>query len=426
MGIGQALVDEVPRRERRRVELAGREEHLAVAAVDPVPIVVHRDEIVVRADLLKLPERLQEGVPVPQAHVVDRRAVGLDVVQGERGLAAEVPDLDVVDVPGPAGRRDVVLQLRALALELVRCDQELLDSGGDDTPEQRHDEGEGDGDHGVAGEAMGSRAEQHETAADQCGEPRHVQERHAGDEVGVAGAHQGARRGEHQGRDLHEEHVARRQDEEQRDQHREVAFGRRLDGDVAPDDDDVAAQQVQRHDQEQRQDREPDQEPQDPRHHRKGEDVVADVPAEHGVGDIERRLVEEPQHHPPAGSAARADQGGQQEGHGRRQPAQQPGDVELRQVGADADHQRIGHHPPLGEPQVTVEEDEGDDPDARRHGDSRPEAGQEDRLEAEGLIPIPVDQEADQRGKARETDQEEDDQGDEGRAAFHRPDCRSE
>ena len=51
----------------------GDEQHLAVLPVDPVAVVVHRDEIVVGADLLQLAEGLQQRVPIPQPHVLDGR-----------------------------------------------------------------------------------------------------------------------------------------------------------------------------------------------------------------------------------------------------------------------------------------------------------------------------------------------------------------
>src|SRR2546430_5614485 len=46
-----------------------------------------RDEVVVGADLLQLPERLEQRVAVPQPDVVDGRPVGPDVPLGEPGLA---------------------------------------------------------------------------------------------------------------------------------------------------------------------------------------------------------------------------------------------------------------------------------------------------------------------------------------------------
>src|SRR2546422_10972129 len=73
--------------------------------VDPVAVVVHRDEVVVGTDLLQLPERLEQRVAVPQPDVVDGRPVGPDVPLGEPGLASEVARHDAVQPPGPP-RRD--------------------------------------------------------------------------------------------------------------------------------------------------------------------------------------------------------------------------------------------------------------------------------------------------------------------------------
>src|SRR3989449_2350312 len=102
---GESLVDERPGGERSRVQLARREKHLAVLPVDPVAVVVHRDEVVVGTDLLQLPERLEQRVAVPQPDVVDGRPVGPDVPLGEPGLASEVARHDAVQPPGPP-RRD--------------------------------------------------------------------------------------------------------------------------------------------------------------------------------------------------------------------------------------------------------------------------------------------------------------------------------
>ena len=55
------------------VQLARREQHLAVLPVDHVAVVVHGDEVVVGADLLQLPEGLQQRIAIPQPDVVDGR-----------------------------------------------------------------------------------------------------------------------------------------------------------------------------------------------------------------------------------------------------------------------------------------------------------------------------------------------------------------
>ena len=124
VGEGQVLVDEGPGRERRGVELPRREQDLPVLPVDPVAVVVHRDEVVVGADLLQLAEGQQQRVPVPEPHVLDGRRVGPDVRQREVGLAAELAGLHAVQPPGLAGGEDVVPEVGRLAGQLGRRDEE--------------------------------------------------------------------------------------------------------------------------------------------------------------------------------------------------------------------------------------------------------------------------------------------------------------
>ena len=56
----EILVDEIARRQGGAVELAWREQHLPQLTVDYVPIIVNRHEIIICADFLKLPERLEQ------------------------------------------------------------------------------------------------------------------------------------------------------------------------------------------------------------------------------------------------------------------------------------------------------------------------------------------------------------------------------
>src|SRR2546430_13074283 len=88
-----------------------------------------RDEVVVGADLLQLPERLEERVAVPQSDVVDGRPVGPDVPLGEPGLAGEVARDDAVQPPGPPRRRYVIGELRRLLHQLVRRHDQSLEIG---------------------------------------------------------------------------------------------------------------------------------------------------------------------------------------------------------------------------------------------------------------------------------------------------------
>ena len=120
VGERQVLVDEGPGRERRGVELPRREQDLPVLPVDPVPVVVHGDEIVVGADLLQLPEGQQQRVPVPEPHVLDGRRVGPDVGQREIGLAVQLAGLHAVEPPRLPGGDDVIPEVGRLAGQLGR------------------------------------------------------------------------------------------------------------------------------------------------------------------------------------------------------------------------------------------------------------------------------------------------------------------
>ena len=91
---GEPLVDPGAVGQRRGIELARREHHLAQLAVDLVAVVVHRREVVVGADLLDLAERLEQRLVIPQPHVVERRAVLVDVGARQLGVAGERALLD--------------------------------------------------------------------------------------------------------------------------------------------------------------------------------------------------------------------------------------------------------------------------------------------------------------------------------------------
>ena len=67
MGERQALIDPIAVREALGVQLARRQHDLTVFTVDVVAVVVHRDEVVVGADLLDLAECLQAAADDPRA-----------------------------------------------------------------------------------------------------------------------------------------------------------------------------------------------------------------------------------------------------------------------------------------------------------------------------------------------------------------------
>ena len=60
------------------LELAGRQHHLLIGAVELIAIDIHVMELVVGSDLLQLSVRIHQRLPVPQANIVDGRPVGLE------------------------------------------------------------------------------------------------------------------------------------------------------------------------------------------------------------------------------------------------------------------------------------------------------------------------------------------------------------
>jgi len=87
---------------------------------------------------LDLPECLEQRLAVPQAHIVDGRAVGGNELPRQARFGAELVVLDPVERPCLPRRSDVIDDLRRLAGELVRLHDEPLIRGGHDRAEQRH------------------------------------------------------------------------------------------------------------------------------------------------------------------------------------------------------------------------------------------------------------------------------------------------
>ena len=135
--VGEVLVDEAARRQRRRVHLARREHHLPQLPANVIAVVVDGEEVVVRSDRLDLAERLQQRLAIPQSHVVDRRAVRGHELRREARLGAELALRDAVQAPRLTRGADVVEDLRRLARELVRLHDESLVRGRHGRREQR-------------------------------------------------------------------------------------------------------------------------------------------------------------------------------------------------------------------------------------------------------------------------------------------------
>ncbi len=98
MRVDELFVDPVPaaRGQLLHVQLARRQHHLPKRAVDRVAIDVDVREVVVRADLLELPERVLQRAPVPKPNVLERRLIVRGIgrldgrLRGERALGYPV------------------------------------------------------------------------------------------------------------------------------------------------------------------------------------------------------------------------------------------------------------------------------------------------------------------------------------------------
>ena len=97
VGERQLLVDPGAARQAARVQLARRQHDLPVLAVDDVAIVVDPGEVVVGADLLDLPEGIEQRLVVPERHVLDRGGVAFEVRPREPGVARELPLFHLVE-----------------------------------------------------------------------------------------------------------------------------------------------------------------------------------------------------------------------------------------------------------------------------------------------------------------------------------------
>ena len=105
-------------------------------AVDLVAIDVDVGEVVVGADLLDLAQRVLQRAPVPQPDVLQRFLVVLRVQRVEAGVGRVRHLLDRVEAEGPSRELDVVRDVRPLAHELVRLDDEAADVPAEDADDE--------------------------------------------------------------------------------------------------------------------------------------------------------------------------------------------------------------------------------------------------------------------------------------------------
>ncbi len=324
MGVLQPPVDpgDVLARQLRR-QLAGREQDLAEAAAERVAVDVDVIESVVGADLLQLPERLLERLPVPQADVADGVLVGLDLGHREDRLRIVGAHVDRIEAEGSAREVDVALQVGLLEGQLVGFDHEALDGDRQHHADHQHgaEKGAGQREHqpGAAGRDYGIGGEREQDREDGC-----TPKREAGDvDRGVAGA-------EHGTRGLGQEpvavqDVARRPGEQEQERVRQqvVEHGaRRHDPDARPVADQPAPA-VGAEQQHGRREGEHRDRVLDPVEERQREQIKADVAAVERVGLAERLRPEEADERiPTLGEAEAHDQRRSERGQELERPDQ--------------------------------------------------------------------------------------------------------
>ena len=97
-----------------------------------VPVDVNVGEIVIRADGLNLGERVLQRTPIPKPNVLDRWSIVLEVERFDRGLHIKVTLLNSINAEGAACRRNVVIDVRRLASQLIRLHDEVSHVRGND------------------------------------------------------------------------------------------------------------------------------------------------------------------------------------------------------------------------------------------------------------------------------------------------------
>src|SRR5205807_2310962 len=93
-------------------------------------------------------ERVLQSVPIPQANVVERGPVGLQIKSFSRSLSVEIALLDAIDAEGAAGPGNVLFDVRRLSTQFIRLDDEVGYVGRNDDPSNDvNDQRNGDDDN---------------------------------------------------------------------------------------------------------------------------------------------------------------------------------------------------------------------------------------------------------------------------------------
>src|SRR5262245_56761675 len=121
------LVDPVATLQVGMRQLAHREHHLTKSAIDHIAVIVDVDEFIIGTNLLKLRVGGQQGPMVPQADIVDRRFVALDIRERQLLVGWKFAADDLVQAKGETGEFDIALDELALGGEFVGRNAEALE-----------------------------------------------------------------------------------------------------------------------------------------------------------------------------------------------------------------------------------------------------------------------------------------------------------
>ena len=128
MRVHKPFVDPIARLFRQLIDikLTGRDHHLPHLAANRVTVNIDIRKVVVGSDLLDLPQRVLESVPIPQADVGERAAVCGQIERGGCYVSGVIANLDILDIETGARAGDVVFDIRRLAVEFVRFNDKAL------------------------------------------------------------------------------------------------------------------------------------------------------------------------------------------------------------------------------------------------------------------------------------------------------------
>ena len=114
-------------RQQGRFQLASRQRHALVCAIEPVAVDLDVVKLVVGAYFLQLGIGVHQRLPVPEPDIVNRGLVGLESLESEVLFGGKWFCADLAEIVGLPGEGDVVLDVWLLALQLVGLDHQALE-----------------------------------------------------------------------------------------------------------------------------------------------------------------------------------------------------------------------------------------------------------------------------------------------------------